>query len=176
MRLDHQSPPRRKTLESNGWVYYLLHKFSTAVYWIIISCTQFEIISPVVFSGSGNWHISMGSSAHSSRVWSEMSARTVATSETRGPHLLLRGLGSSLDWDPRFSAGQLPGPQMLRPLYPPPQFARSPLWPTGCSSPQIPPARPWRSGCSFVVHPTLPNQGSDPPAMLTSSFQTLFCP
>lgn len=120
MRLDHQSPPRRKTLESNGWVYYLLHKFSTAVYWITTNCTQFEIINPLVFSGSGNWHISMGSSAHSLRVWSEMSARTVATSETRDPHLLLRGLSSSLDWDPQFSAGQLPGPQMLEATLSPP--------------------------------------------------------
>lgn len=94
--------------------------FITSSISFLLLCTEspqivpsFEIIIPVVFSGSETWDISMGSSAHSLRIWSEMSARTVATSGTRDPHLLLRGLGSSLDWVPQFSAGQLPGPQML---------------------------------------------------------------
>lgn len=172
----HQSLPSRKLQnQMDGFItssisFLLLRTESPQ---IVLS---FEIIKPVVFSGSETWHISMGSSAHSLRVWNEMSARTMATSETRDPHLLLRGISSSLDWDSQFSAGQLPGPQILEAtLYLPPQFACSLLWPTGCSSPQIPHARPLRSGCPFVEHPTLPNQGGGP-VMLTHSFQTLFCP
>lgn len=73
--------------------------FITSSVSFLLLCTElpqivlsFEIINPVVFSGSA-----MGSSAHSLRVWNEMSARTVATSETQDPHLLLRGISSSLD-------------------------------------------------------------------------------